>query len=72
VSGQWLLSVYEALAAQLSWFGFTRPSAPAHTTCRIGLLRGYAGHGTSYCMACILIDMWVMKITFGTGSQTTS
>src|SRR6218665_830691 len=42
VNGQWLLSVYEVLVAQLSGFGLTRPSAPAHTTCGISLLYTYA------------------------------
>jgi len=35
LSGQWLLSVHEV--ARLYGSVLTRPSAPAHTTCRIGL-----------------------------------
>jgi len=31
------LSVYNSLSGITLWIGLTRPSAPAHTTCRIGV-----------------------------------
>jgi len=37
VSSHWALSVYEVLVAWLYVSVLTQPSAPAHTTCRIGL-----------------------------------
>ena len=41
VSGQWPLSVYEVLFAWLYGLALTWHSAPAHTTCRIDLLRDH-------------------------------
>jgi len=63
VSSQWPLSVYEVLVAWLYVSVLTRPSTPAHTTCRIGLLVNSGKLSVSNCclvpnhISCGLVDL---------------
>jgi len=64
VSSQWPLSIYEVSVAWLYILLLTRPSVPAHTTCRIGLYQdGFKYQATLVYNVQITVSAMLQDIT---------